>query len=75
MDPKMGGIINAILLQSKDKLKVRGYWILCYWVEPNIGIELSKIFLFHKTNYSQYSNNAFFCRSNFTAVPRQNIYL
>jgi hypothetical protein len=52
MDPKNGGIINVIVLQSKDKLKVRGYRI-CVIGRTNIGI--SNFFRLSQ-NYS-YSRN------------------
>jgi uncharacterized protein (DUF2147 family) len=38
MDPKNGGIIKAIVLQSKDKLKVRGYIGFMLLGRTNIGI-------------------------------------
>jgi uncharacterized protein (DUF2147 family) len=35
LDPKSGKVYKCfITLQSKDKLKVRGYIILLYWEEP-----------------------------------------
>jgi hypothetical protein len=50
MDPKMEGITNVLsFCKSKDKLKVRDILDLRYWVEPNIGIELSNFFV-AKTN-------------------------
>jgi hypothetical protein len=52
MDPKNGGIINVIVLQSKDKLKVRGYRIC---VIGRTNIELSNFFRLSQ-NYS-YSRN------------------
>jgi uncharacterized protein (DUF2147 family) len=42
LDPKSGKVYKCfITLQSEDKLKVRGY---IGWEEPNIGIELNKLF-------------------------------